>query len=105
MGDLPQFKEDLGRKITTWQRGVALKLMKTVWGAHVRDLEEDELSQKCVCQLPRACVSGSRPSATFERDLLNASEGQKDTAKDAELVEAQLPAFKKILCHHSTDFC
>ena len=36
MGDLSQLKEDLEQKITTWQREVDLKLMKSVWGAHVR---------------------------------------------------------------------
>ena len=33
MGDLSQLKEDLEQKITTWQRKVDLKLMKSVWGA------------------------------------------------------------------------
>ena len=33
---IPQLKEDLEQKITTWQREVDLKLMKSVWGAHVR---------------------------------------------------------------------
>ena len=33
--DLSQLKEDLEQKITTWQRVVDLKLMKSVWGAHV----------------------------------------------------------------------
>ena len=50
MGDLSQMKEDLEQKITTWQRGVDLKLMKSVWGAHVRRAEEDDLSEKCVCE-------------------------------------------------------
>ena len=36
MGDISQLKEDLQQKITTWQREVDLKLMKSVWGAHVR---------------------------------------------------------------------
>ena len=42
MGDISQLKEDLERKITTWQGEVDLKLMKSVWGAHVRTPEEDE---------------------------------------------------------------
>ena len=33
MGDISQQKEDLEQKITTWQREVDLKLMKSVWGA------------------------------------------------------------------------
>ena len=44
MRDLSQLKEDLEQKITTWQREVYLKLMKSVWGAHVRTREEDDLS-------------------------------------------------------------
>ena len=48
MGDLSQLKEDLEQKITTWQRGVDLKLKKSVWGAHMRTPEEDELSPRNV---------------------------------------------------------
>ena len=48
-GDLSQLKEDLKQTITTWQREVDLTLMKSVWGAHVRTREEDELSEECVC--------------------------------------------------------
>ena len=33
MGDLSQLKEDLEQKITTWQREVDLKVLKSVWGA------------------------------------------------------------------------
>ena len=44
MADISQLKEDLEQKITTWQREVDLKLMKSVWSAHVRTPEEDELS-------------------------------------------------------------
>ena len=47
MGDLSPLKEDLEQKITTWQREVDLKLMKSVWGAHVRTPEED-VSQRNV---------------------------------------------------------
>ena len=46
MGDISHLKEDLEQKITTWQRGVDLKLMNSVWGAHVRTPEEDELSEE-----------------------------------------------------------
>ena len=52
MGDISQLKEDLEQKITTWQREVDPKLMKSVWGAHVRTPGEDELSEECVCELP-----------------------------------------------------
>ena len=53
MGDISQLKEDLEQKITTWQREVDLKLMKSVWGAHVRTPDEDERSEECVCEPPR----------------------------------------------------
>ena len=56
MGDISQLKEDLEQKITTWQRELDLKLMKSVWGAHVRTPEEDEPSEECVCKRPRACL-------------------------------------------------
>ena len=56
MGDISQLKEDLEQKITTWQREVDLKLMKSVWGAHVRTPEEDELSEECICEPPRVCL-------------------------------------------------
>ena len=36
MRDISQLNIDLEQKITTWQREVDLKLMKMVWGAHVR---------------------------------------------------------------------
>ena len=52
MGDISQLKEDLENKITTWQREVELKLMKSVWGAHVRIPEEEKLSEECVCEPP-----------------------------------------------------
>ena len=37
MEDISQLKEDLEQKITTWQQEVDLKLIKSVWGAHVRN--------------------------------------------------------------------
>ena len=92
MGDISQLKEDLEQKITTWQREVDLKLMKSVWGAHVRTPEEDELSEECVCEPPRVCLCCHRPPETVERDLLYACQGLKDTTKDAEPVEDHLPA-------------
>ena len=92
MGDISQLKEDLEQKITTWQREVDLKLMKSVWGAHVRTPEEDELSEECVCQPPQVCLCCHRPPETVERDLLYAYQGLKDTTKDAEPVEDHLPA-------------
>ena len=91
-GDISQLKEDLEQKITTWQREVDLKLMKSVWGAHVRTLEEDELSDECVCELPQVCLCCHRPPETVERDLLYAYQGLKVTTKDAETVEDHLPA-------------
>ena len=92
MGNISQIKENLEHKITTWQREVDLKLMKSVWGAHVRTPEEDELSEECVCEPPRASLCCTRPPETVERDLLYAYQGLKDPAKDAEPVEDHLPA-------------
>ena len=92
MGDISQLKEDLEQKITTWQREVDLKLMKSVWGAHVRTPEEDEVSEECVCKPPRVCLCCHRPPETVERDLLYAYQGLRDTTKDAEPVEDHLPA-------------
>ena len=91
MGDLCQLKEDLEQKITTWQREVDLKLMKSVWGAHVRTREEDDLSEECVCEPPRACLCCHRPPQMVERDLLYPYQGLKDTSKGEESVEDHLP--------------
>ena len=92
MGDISPLKEDLEQKITTWQREVDLKLMKSVWGAHVRTPEEDELSEECVCVPPRVCLCCHQPPESVERDLLYAYQGLKETTKDAEPVEDHLPA-------------
>ena len=67
--------------------------MKSMWGAHVRTPEEDELSEKCACERPRACLCCHRPPQTMEQELLYSYEGLKDTTKDAEPVEDHLPAF------------
>ena len=53
MGDISQLKEDLEQKITTRQREVDLKLMKSVWDAHVRTPVDDELSEECECEPPQ----------------------------------------------------
>ena len=66
--------------------------MKSVWGAHVRTPEEDELSEECLCEPPRVCLCCHRPPETVERDLLYAYQGLKETTKDAEPVEDHLPA-------------
>ena len=92
MGDISQLKEDPEQSITTWQREVDVKLMKSVWGSHVRTPEEDELSEECVCEPPQGCLCCHRPPETVGRDLLYAFQGLKDTTKDAEPVEDHLPA-------------
>ena len=92
MGDPSQLKEDLEQKITTWQREVDLKLMKSVWGAHVWTPEEDERSEECVCEPPPACLCCHRPQEMVEQDLLYAHQGLKDTIKGEEPVEDHLPA-------------
>ena len=84
MGDLSQLKEDLEQKITTWQQEVDLKLMKSVWGAHVRTPVEDDPSEECVCEPPRACLCCHRPPEMVEQDLLYAYQGLKDTTKGEE---------------------
>ena len=66
MEDLSQLKEDLKQKITTWQREVDPKLMKSVWGARVRTTEEDDLSEDCVCGPPGACLCCHRPPEMVE---------------------------------------
>ena len=91
MGDLSQLKEDLEQKITTWQRAVDLKLMKSVWRAHVRTPKEDDLSEECVCEPPRACLCCHHPPEIAEPDLLYAYQGLKGTTKGEEWVEDDLP--------------
>ena len=92
MGELFQLKEDLKQKMTTSQREVDLKLMKSVWGAHVRTPEEDERSEECVCEPPRACQCCKRPVEMVELDLLYARQGLKDITKGEEPVQDNLPA-------------
>ena len=91
MGDLSQLEEELEQNITTWQREVDLKLMISVWVAHVRTPEEDDLSEECVCEPPRACLCCHRPPEMVERDLLYTYQGLKDTTKGEESVEDHLP--------------
>ena len=91
MGNLSQSKEDLEQKITAWQREVDLKLMKSVWGAHVRTPDEDDLSEECVCEPPRACLCCHCPPEMVEQDLLYAYQGLKETTKGEESVEDHLP--------------
>ena len=83
-GDPFQLKEHLEQKITTWGREVDLGLMKSVWGAHVRTPEEDNLSEECVCEPPRVCLCCHRPPEMVEQDLLYAYQGLKDTTKGEE---------------------
>ena len=92
MGDLSKLKEDLEQTITTWQREMDIKLLNSVWGAHVRTPEEDERSEECVCEPRRACRCCHRPPEMVGRDLLYAYGGLKDTTKDAEPVEDHLLA-------------
>ena len=92
MGDLSQLKEDLKQKINTWQREVDPKLMKRVWAAHVRTPEEDEFSEECVCEPPRACLWCLCPPEMVEQDLLYPYQGLRDTTKGKESVEDHFPA-------------
>ena len=79
MGDISELREDLEEKITIWRREVDLKLMKSVWGAHLRTPQEDGLSEKWVCEPPRACLCCHQPPEIVERHLLYAYQGLKDT--------------------------
>ena len=90
MGDISQSKENLEQKISTWQEEVDLKLMKSVWSAHVRTPEKDERSEECVCEPPRACLCCHCPPEMVEQDLLYAYQGLKDTIKGEEPVEDHL---------------
>ena len=76
MEDISQLKEELEQKITTWQREVDLKLMSSVWVAHVRNPEEDKLSDECICEPPPACLCCNRPPDLVERDMCNGQQGQ-----------------------------
>ena len=91
-GYLSQLEEDLEQMSTTWQKEVDLKLMKSVWGAHVRTPEGDDLSEERVCEPPQAWRCCHRPPEMVERDLLYAYQGLKDTTKGEESVEDHLPA-------------
>ena len=91
-GDLSQLKDDLEQKITTSHRKVDLNLMKSMWGADVRTAEEDDLSEECVCEPPRARLCCHRSPEMVERDLLYAYKGLKDTTKGEEPREDHLPA-------------
>ena len=57
----------------------------------MRTPEEDELSEECVCETPRAFLCCHRPPETVERDLPYAYQGLKDTTKDVEPVEDHFP--------------
>ena len=91
MGDLSKLKGGLEQNITAWQKKVYLKLMKSVWGAHVRTPEEDDPSGECVCEPPQACLCCHRPPEMVERDLLYTYQGLKDSTKGEESVEDHLP--------------
>ena len=90
MGDLSQLKRTSSLR-STCQGEVDLKLMKSVWGAHVRTPEEDDLSEECVCEPPRAYLCCHRPPEMVEQDLLYAYQGLNDTTKGEESVEEDLP--------------
>ena len=91
-GDISQLKKDLEQKITTGQQEVDLKLMKSVWGAHVRPQRRMNFQRSALCKPPPVCLCCHRPPATVERDLLYACQGLSDTTKDAEPIEDHLPA-------------
>ena len=57
----------------------------------MRTPEEDDLSEECVCEPPRACLCCHRPPEMVEQDLLYAYQGLKDTTTGEESVEDHLP--------------
>ena len=57
----------------------------------MRAPEEDDLSEECVCEPPRACLCCHCPPEMVERDLLYAYQGLKDSTKGEESVEDRLP--------------
>ena len=63
--------------------------MKSVWGAHAP--EEDDLSEECVFEPPRACLCCHCPPEMVQQDLLYAYQGLKDTTKGEQSVEDHLP--------------
>ena len=65
--------------------------MKSVWGAHVRTPDEDDLSEECVCEPPKACLCCHRPPEMVEQDLLYAYQGLKDATAGEESVEGPPP--------------
>ena len=65
--------------------------MKSVWAAHVRTPEEDDFSEECECEPPRACLCCHRPPEIVGRELLYAYQALKDTTKGGESVEDHLP--------------
>ena len=58
----------------------------------MRTPEEDEGSEECVCEPPRACLCNPRPPEMVEQDLLYAYQGLKDITKGKQPVEDHLPA-------------
>ena len=60
-------------------------------GCPCEDTEEDDLSEECVCEPPRACLCCHRPPEMVERDLLYAYQGLKDSTKGKESEEDHLP--------------
>ena len=70
MRDISQSKEELEQKITTRQCEADLKLMKSVWSAHVRTPEEDDPIEECVREHPRGCLCcNGRTSGTYSMPI------------------------------------
>ena len=58
----------------------------------MRTPEEDDLSEECVCEPPRACLCCHFPPEMVERDLLYAYQRLNDTTKGEESVEDHIAA-------------
>ena len=59
---------------------------------NLRTPEEDERSEECVCEPPRACLCCHPPPEAVERDLLYAYQGLEDSTKGDEPVADHLLA-------------
>ena len=67
--NLASMKEEFETKITTLQCDFDLKLMKKVYGAHVRTPEKDLESTERVCEPPLHCRCCLRPDELMEQAL------------------------------------
>ena len=60
MGNISQIEDPPQHKIISWQREIYLnlnlKLMRSVWAAHVRTPKQNEFAEETVCEPLQACL-------------------------------------------------